>query len=198
MPRLFIALGIPREVAQSLSLLRGGLPGARWIDTENYHLTLRFIGDINGRTGDELLSELDRIRFPEFNLELAGVDAFSSKRKIRSIWAGTNNPPELLALQTRIERICTKVGIAPDVRKFTPHITLARLDKADSMQVSEYLSGRANFKSLPFNISKFLVISSRNSKGGGPYVIEESYPLDPVHYDLNLPSDETQASRSIL
>ena len=48
MPRLFTALEIPRNAAMSLSLLRGGLPGARWIDVENYHITLRFIGDVDG------------------------------------------------------------------------------------------------------------------------------------------------------
>jgi len=48
MPRLFTGVEIPREVADSLALLRGGLPGARWVDPENYHLTLRFIGDVDG------------------------------------------------------------------------------------------------------------------------------------------------------
>ena len=48
MPRLFTGLEIPAEIGQTLSNLRGGLPGARWIDPENYHVTLRFIGDIDG------------------------------------------------------------------------------------------------------------------------------------------------------
>src|SRR5690606_32679946 len=76
MPRLFTALEIPREAALSLSLLRGGLPGARWVDVENYHLTLRFIGDVEGHVADEIANALDRIRRPAFTLTLSGVGAF--------------------------------------------------------------------------------------------------------------------------
>ena len=73
MPRLFTALEIPRNAAMSLSLLRGGLPGARWIDVENYHITLRFIGDVDNRTADEIVDRLDRIERPEFQLQLTGT-----------------------------------------------------------------------------------------------------------------------------
>ena len=84
MPRLFTALEIPRNAAMSLSLLRGGLPGARWIDVENYHITLRFIGDVENRTADEIVDKLDRIERPEFQLQLTGTGAFGSKNRIRS------------------------------------------------------------------------------------------------------------------
>ncbi|MDE1996394.1 MAG: RNA 2',3'-cyclic phosphodiesterase, partial [Rhizobiaceae bacterium] len=87
MPRLFTALEIPRNAAMSLSLLRGGLPGARWIDVENYHITLRFIGDVDGRTADEIVERLDRIDRPEFQLRLEGIGSFGSK-KPHSVWAG--------------------------------------------------------------------------------------------------------------
>ena len=68
MPRLFTALEIPRDATLSLSLLRGGLPGARWIDVENYHLTLRFIGDVEGHVADEIANALDRVRRSSFSL----------------------------------------------------------------------------------------------------------------------------------
>jgi hypothetical protein len=73
MPRLFTAIEIPRDAALCLSFLRGGLPSARWIDTENYHLTLRFIGDVDCRTADEVVAELDRVARPGFELTLRGV-----------------------------------------------------------------------------------------------------------------------------
>ena len=76
MPRLFTALEIPRNAAMSLSLLRGGLPGARWIDVENYHITLRFIGDIDNRTADEIVNRLDRIDREEFQISLSGIGSF--------------------------------------------------------------------------------------------------------------------------
>ncbi|MBV2142248.1 RNA 2',3'-cyclic phosphodiesterase [Falsochrobactrum sp. TDYN1] len=176
MPRLFTALEIPRDAALSLSLLRGGLPGARWIDVENYHLTLRFIGDVEGHVADEIADALDRIRRPEFMLNLTGVDAFGSK-KPHSIYAGISPSPDLNALQAEIERICQRLGLPADPRKFTPHVTLARLKNPRVDDVARYLSSRGNFATLPFKVGRFVLMSSRDSVGGGPYVVEEAWPL---------------------
>ena len=176
MPRLFTALEIPRDAALSLSLLRGGLPGARWIDVENYHLTLRFIGDVEGHVADEVANALDRVRRPEFMLNLSGVDAFGSK-KPHSIYAGVSPSPELNALQGEIERICQRLRIPADPRKFTPHVTLARLRNPHIADVVHYLSSRGNFSTMPFKVSRFVLMSSRDSVGGGPYVVEEAWPL---------------------
>ena len=126
MPRLFTALEVPRDAALSLSLLRGGIPGARWIDVENYHLTLRFIGDVDGHLADEIAHGLDRVHRPSFDLLLSGVGAFGS-RKPHAIYAAARPSPELTALQAEIDRICTRAGAPSDQRKFVPHVTLARL-----------------------------------------------------------------------
>ncbi|AAL53043.1 MULTISPECIES: RNA 2',3'-cyclic phosphodiesterase [Brucella] len=176
MPRLFTALEIPRDAALSLSLLRGGLPGARWIDVENYHITLRFIGDVEGHMADEIANALDRVRRPEFMLNLSGVDAFGSK-KPHSIYAGVSPSPGLNTLQAEIERICQRLRLPADPRKFTPHVTLARLKNARIEDVVHYLSGRANFATLPFKVGRFVLMSSRDSVGGGPYIVEEAWPL---------------------
>ena len=176
MPRLFTALEIPRDAALSLSLLRGGLPGARWIDVENYHITLRFIGDVEGHVADEVANALDRVRRPEFMLNLSGVNAFGSK-KPHSIYAGVSPSPELNALQAEIERICQRLHIPADPRKFTPHVTLARLRNPRIEDVVHYLSSRGNFATLPFKVRRFVLMSSRDSVGGGPYIVEEAWPL---------------------
>lgn len=176
MPRLFTALEIPRDAALSLSLLRGGLPGARWIDVENYHMTLRFIGDVEGHVADEVANALDRVRRPAFDLTLSGVGAFGSK-KPHSLYAGVIASPDLNALQGEIDRICTRVGAPTDQRKFVPHVTLARLRNASDRDVAKYLSGRGNFLTLPFRVGRFVLMSSRDSVGGGPYVVEEAWPL---------------------
>ncbi|MDK4705840.1 MULTISPECIES: RNA 2',3'-cyclic phosphodiesterase [unclassified Rhizobium] len=176
MPRLFTALEIPRNAAMSLSLLRGGLPGARWIDVENYHITLRFIGDVDGRTADEIVDRLDRIDRPEFQLRLEGIGSFGSK-KPHSVWAGVSQTPDMFALQGEIERICQRIGLQPDPRKFTPHVTLARLKSSRVDDVVHYLSGRGNFYTQPFTVGRFVLLSSRESVGGGPYLTEEIFPL---------------------
>ncbi|MGV8937502.1 MAG: RNA 2',3'-cyclic phosphodiesterase [Allorhizobium sp.] len=176
MPRLFTALEIPRNAALSLSLLRGGLPGARWIDVENYHITLRFIGDVDGRTADEIVARLDRIDRPEFQLNLSGIGSFGSK-KPHSIWAGVSADPELFALQAEMERLCQRIGLPPDPRKFMPHVTLARSKSSRVDDVVQYLSGRGDFHTSTFQAARFVLLSSRESVGGGPYLTEEIFPL---------------------
>ncbi|HTV70541.1 MAG TPA: RNA 2',3'-cyclic phosphodiesterase [Rhizobiaceae bacterium] len=176
MPRLFTALEIPRDAALSLSLLRGGLPGARWIDVENYHLTLRFIGDVEGHVADEIANALDRVHRPAFQLALSGVGQFGGK-KPNTVYAATAPSPDLNALQGEIERICRRLGLPADPRKFTPHVTLARLKNTSPDEVALYLSARGNFSTAPFKVGRFVLMSSRDSVGGGPYVIEEAWPL---------------------
>lgn len=176
MPRLFTALEIPRDAALSLSLLRGGLQGARWVDVENYHLTLRFIGDVEGRLADEIANALDRVQRPTFPLTLSGVGAFGS-RKPHAVYAGVAPSADLHALQGEIERICQRLGVAADPRKFTPHVTLARLRSSSPADVARYLSARGNFAAMPFRADRFVLMSSRDSVGGGPYVVEEAWPL---------------------
>lgn len=180
MPRLFTALEIPRDAALSLSLLRGGLPGARWVEVENYHITLRFIGDVEGHVADEIANALDRVRRPSFNVALSGVGAFGS-RKPHSLWARVAPSPALSALQGEIERICQRLGLSSDPRKFTPHVTVARLRNSSPQEVASYLSARGNFSAAPFRVGRFVLMSSRDSIGGGPYVVEETWPLDAVH-----------------
>ena len=176
MPRLFTALEIPRDAALSLSLLRGGLPGARWIDVENYHLTLRFIGDVEGHVADEIANALDRIDRPSFQMTLSGVGAFGGK-KPHAVWAGVSASPDLTALQGEIDRICQRLGLPADPRKFSPHVTLARLRNGSPLDVAQYLSARGNFAALPFRVGRFVLMSSRDSVGGGPYIVEEAWPL---------------------
>ncbi|WP_421415082.1 RNA 2',3'-cyclic phosphodiesterase [Agrobacterium tumefaciens] len=197
MPRLFIALEIPRNAAMSLSLLRGGLPGARWIDVENYHITLRFIGDIDGRTADEVVDRLDRIDRPEFQLSLNGMGSFGSK-KPHSIWAGVSPSPEMNALQAEVERICQRIGLPPDPRKFMPHVTLARLRSSRLDDVVQYLSGRGNFRTTAFTVGRFVLMSSKESVGGGPYIVEEVFPLHEARSSAIFSSNELHPAKSML
>lgn len=197
MPRLFTALEIPRNAAMSLSLLRGGLPGARWIDVENYHITLRFIGDVDGRTADEIVDRLDRIDRPEFSLSLNSIGSFGSK-KPHSIWAGVTPAPEMYALQGEIERICQRIGLPPDPRKFTPHVTLARLKASRVEDVVHYLGGRGDFHTLPFNVSRFVLLSSKESVGGGPYLTEEVFPLHEARSAASFSSRDLQPEKSMV
>lgn len=174
MPRLFAALEIPHDAGLHMSLLRGGLPGARWIDPENYHLTLRFIGDIEHHLADELADGLERVQRREFMLGFSGLGAFGGK-KPHSVFAVPTASPDLYELQAEIARICNRLGAPADPRKFTPHVTLARLRNTTPEAVANYLSVRGGFFIAPFRIRRFVLMSSKASVGGGPYIVEERY-----------------------
>jgi 2'-5' RNA ligase len=176
MPRLFTGLEIPNDIRQSLALLRGGLPGARLIDPENYHLTLRFIGDVDDVVAHEVAHMLAQVRRTTFELRLDGVASFGGRRP-RAVIATTAPTPALIELQSEHERLLQRVGLEPEGRKYTPHVTLARLRDSSSRQVADYLATRGPFRTSPFRVSQFVLFSSRASVGGGPYVVEAAYPL---------------------
>lgn len=175
MLRIFTALEIPSEIGQSLALLRGGLPGARWVEPENYHLTLRFIGDIDDGLAREIGDLLGQVKRPAFDLRIDGLDSFGGNRP-RAVVAAVPAIAELVELQADHERLMQRVGLEPD-RKYRPHVTLARLRDTSSRQVADYLSTRQPFRSVSFSVSRFVLYSSRSAVGGGPYVVEADYPL---------------------
>jgi RNA 2',3'-cyclic 3'-phosphodiesterase len=175
MPRLFTALEIPSEIGQSMAQLRGGLPGARWVDPENYHLTLRFIGDIDDALADEIADMLGQVERPAFSLHIEGLDSFGG-HKPRAVVAAVPAVTQLVELQAEHERIMQRVGLQPE-RKYKPHVTLARLRDTSSRHVADFLALRQPFRSATFSISRFVLYSSRASVGGGPYVVEAGYPL---------------------
>lgn len=176
MPRLFAGLEIPEEVGHTLSMLRGGLPGARWIDPDDYHVTLRFIGDIDAFSANEIASMLFRVNRKPFEVTVQGLQSFGGK-KPRAVVASVLPSRPLIELQAELERLMQRLGFDPEGRKFTPHITLARLRDATNQDVADYLSLRGYFPTKVFTAQRFVLFSARASTGGGPYVVEDSYAL---------------------
>ncbi|HZR60244.1 MAG TPA: RNA 2',3'-cyclic phosphodiesterase [Xanthobacteraceae bacterium] len=176
MPRLFTGIEIPASIGQSLGMMRGGLPGARWIDPENYHLTLRFIGDIDDALARDVAGLLGRVRRGVFDMHFDGLSSFGGK-KPRAVVAAAAPVTALMELQAEQERLLQRLGLEAEGRKYTPHVTLARLRESSSRQVADYLAARGYFRSSSFQVTRFVLFSSRASVGGGPYVVEADYPL---------------------
>ena len=174
MPRVFTALEIPQDIAQELALLQGGVPGARWVDQENYHITLRFIGEASGRQLSDLLAMMAEVSFAPLELQLSGLGSFGS-RKPRTIFARVKASAALERLQSAQERVCQQAGLQAEARKFVPHVTLARLRGASSADVNAFVASKNLFTSRPFVAERFVMLSSRSSHGGGPYALEEAY-----------------------
>jgi 2'-5' RNA ligase len=176
MPRLFTGIEFPSSIGRSLAMMRGGLPGARWIDPENYHLTLRFIGDIDDALANEIAGMLGRVHRGPFELRLDGLLSFGGK-KPRAVVAPVSPVAPLMELQAEHDRMLQRLGLEPEGRKYTPHVTLARLRDTSSYEVADYLAARGHYRSSSFEVSRFVLFSSRDSVGGGPYIVEEAYPL---------------------
>ena len=177
MPRLFTGLEIPADVGFALSLKRGGLGGARWIDAENYHITLRFIGDVDHQTADEVADSLDRLSNSlRFSVRLTHLGTFGGD-KPRALFAGVEPSEQLSRLQAAHERVLQRAGLPPDGRKFVPHVSLARLRGSSAEEVARFMAEAGRFEPLSFPVGRFVLFSSKDSVGGGPYVVEEVYPL---------------------
>lgn len=177
MPRLFSGIEIPEAIGHRMSLLRTGLSGARWIDPANYHITLRFIGDVDGGTARDFAANLGHIEAEPFQLQFDGIGSFGGK-KPRSIWAGLRPSEALLNLQRAHERAARLAGLPPEPRNFVPHVTIARLRGTKPVSVAGYLEAQGGFLSESFTVDRFVLFSSRASVGGGPYVVEAEYPLE--------------------
>ena len=155
MPRLFTGLEIPPEIAAELALYRGGLPGARWIDPANHHVTLRFIGDVDHGVARDIASTLaeDRPRAP-FRVTIDALSTFGGGRP-RALLARVAPTPELTKLQADQERLMRRVGLEPETRKYTPHVTLARPRDVSPGDVSALFSIRGPFPKMSFTADPF-------------------------------------------
>lgn len=177
LPRLFTGLEIPYDIQSALSFKRGGLSGARWIDPENYHITLRFIGDVDNRTANEISDELDRLSHSDgFRIRLSHLGAFGGDNP-RALYAGVEASEALQRLQSAHERVLRRAGLDPEARKFVPHVSLARLRGASALEVADFIHQAGHFPPLEFTVGRFVLFSSKASVGGGPYLVEQSYPL---------------------
>ncbi len=171
---LFAAIKVPHEVAAQLSTMRGSLGNARWIEPEDYHITLRFAGVIDLHLAAELDHELAQIQRAPFMLAIQGLDQFGGD-KPRSLFARVKPSDELSGLQAQVDRCAARAGIEAEKRKFVPHVTLARFNHVPNVAVAEFLSVRGYFEALEFRVDCFGLFSTNGLKGGGPYRLEREY-----------------------
>jgi 2'-5' RNA ligase len=176
MIRLFTAIGLPEQVRLHLGLLQGGVPGARWSAPENLHITLRFIGEVSETVASDIDGVLEGLSAAPFTLTLKGCGSFGSKEP-HSLWVGLAPCPALLHLVQRVETALQRMGLAAETRKYTPHVTLARLKQAPASRVNGYLADHALFTAGPFEVRSFGLYSSHPTSQGRQYVLERSYPL---------------------
>jgi 2'-5' RNA ligase len=176
MLRLFVGIEFPPELKLRLSLLAVGLPGARWVDAGNLHLTLRFIGEVSESVAADIDEALMRVRARPFTIQLAGTGVFGGDRP-RTLWAGIERQPALGGLRDKIEQALMRAGLPPEQRKFSPHVTLARLYNPDLVKLGEFLAVNSRFRADQFAVDHFSLIASYLTKAGAIYEDQGDYPL---------------------
>jgi 2'-5' RNA ligase len=179
MPRLFIALPVPEDISEELIGLQSGVPDARWIAPENFHVTLCFAGEVQGGLMRDLAEELSDIAGPRFAVAIAGVEQFSSGKQPRALVATVEKSDRLDWLQQKVSTVARNCGIEVERRKFRPHVTLARFPNGAETghHIAQFMASFSTFKAGPWIADHFALYSSRSGGSGRIYSEEAAYDL---------------------
>ena len=177
MRRIFIGLQFPSAICDELKNLKGGVIGANWVAYENYHLTLRFLGECDNNLLDDIYLALSQIRTRSFSIQLQGVNHFKKKGVIKSLWVGTVKNPSLIVLKTEIDFMLQKINIKKEGRAFYPHVTLAKLYRSRLSEVAFFEQMNNLYCSKKIPINHITIFESRSLKGGSIYQPLMKIPL---------------------
>jgi len=176
MHRLFVAIRPPAPIRNALLGVMEGVRGARWQDDAQLHLTLRFIGEVDGRVAEDVALALGSVRQPRFSIALDGVGQFGSRGRPNALWAGVRPHDALAHLHRKVDQALIRVGLEPEGRAHLPHITFARFGR-ESAGLDAFLARHAGLSSDPFEVTDFSLYESRLGHEGASYTIVERYDL---------------------
>ena len=175
--RMFVALSLPEPVRASLATLCYGLPGARWVRPDSFHISLRFLGEIDGGDAEDVDALLAGIHAPEFEVEIADVGCFANGRTVRSVWAGVKPSAALTHLHDKVESAVVRAGLPANGQRFTPHITLTRPKGITLDNVRQYLEAHSLYRAPSFEATHFTLYRSFTGGEGSIYRVESEYEL---------------------
>ncbi len=153
----------------------GGVPGARWQGDEQLHLTLRFIGEVDRHTAEDVAAALGSVHHPRFALALNGIGQFDRGGRVDALWAGVTPHDQVTALHNKVDQALSRIGIAPDTRAFLPHITIARFSRKATPVDPGLKSCRRPVGRTPGN-EGFRLYESHLGSEGAAYEIAARYP----------------------
>jgi 2'-5' RNA ligase len=174
--RLFAAIPLPEDITDRLSDLQGEVHGASWREADQFHLTLRFFGEIDETLARDIDHELGLIVEAPFEIRLAGTGSFGG-REPSALWAGVEAPPALAHLAAACEKAARRAGLDPVSRKFTPHVTLAYCRGTTDRDAAQFQEEAGAFRTGPFWVDHFCMYSSHQTRSGSRYVERAVYPL---------------------
>jgi len=176
MHRLFVAIRPPEEVRDALIDAMDDSPELRWVGDDQLHLTLRFIGEVEGPLADDIALALGRVRFDRFELSVGGVGIFE-QRGGGALWAAVAPKEPVAALAAKVERACVGAGLEPERRAYHPHITLARWNRRSAAATQSFLERNRALATPPFAVDRFILFESQLSRHGAHYEEVAAYPL---------------------
>lgn len=176
MHRLFVAIRPPEGIRDTLIDAMDDSPDLRWVGDDQLHCTLRFIGEVDGPLADDIALALGQIRFPRFELTVAGAGIFD-RRGGGALWAAVRPKEPIAALAAKVERACAAAGLEPERRAFHPHITLARWNRRSAAAAQAFLQRNRALATPAFAVERFILYESRLSRHGAHYEAMAEFPL---------------------
>jgi 2'-5' RNA ligase len=175
--RLFVALRPPPPVREALRAVMHGVPGARWQDDEQLHCTLRFLGEVDRHTAEDIAAALGQLSHPAIDAQLDMPGWFDRAGRIEALWIGVGPRDPLRALHDKIGRLLRRAGVAADERAYLPHITIARFARSTA-PTAEMVARIVPPIAAPFRFTDVRLYESVLGSTGAAYQTVARYPLD--------------------
>ena len=177
MLRLFVGIDLPPDTKLALSTIAAGLPGVKWVDPGNYHVTLRFIGEVDEGVAADIDEALAEVRARRFALSIAGMGLFGTEDRPRILYAGVERSAALVELRDKVGQALGRAGMPPEGRHFTPHVTLANIRAGKPVDLGRYLESHNLLRLPEIAIDRFQLVRSYLTKAGSLYEAAADYPL---------------------
>ena len=165
--RLFVAIDLPDSTRRLLAGLDPHIPGVRWTQIDQMHVTLGFFGGVSEDVELKLREKLSSIEFGAFFLPVNGVGVFSARGAPKIIWIGVGKAhPHLFQIHKRVQESALAAGIEPELRPWHPHITIARCRDVSAQTLRKFLQSNAEFDAGMIRVEVFHLYSSNLTPAG--------------------------------
>ena len=176
MHRLFAAIRPPENIRDLLVDAMDDSPELGWVNEDNLHLTLRFIGDVERPLANDIADSLSQLHVPPFDLRISGLGSFE-RRNGGAVWAAVDPRRPVMELAAKVDRACVQAGLEPESRSFHPHITLARWNRRSADAARAYEQRNSGLCSPAFRVDSFVLFESHLSRHGAHYEQVATYTL---------------------
>lgn len=177
--RLFVGVGVSPRVAQDLRWISSGIPQARWQNTQQFHITLQFLGEVQPGPAQRFSEALEEVDGPAFQTSLMGCGLFPHRGPVRTLWLGVEDPRPFSLLHRQVTQIGERCGLRVERRRYQPHLTLARFSRRPPQSLlDDWMENHFAYRSPPFMVNSIHLYRSVLSPSGARYCVEASFPLD--------------------